>query len=161
MNKIMLSVAAAFLICGSGFSSLALAQQPPRKDEMQPHLTAVDRAAFAKARIAAVHVGLALSAEQEKLWPPIEVVLEDMAKKRADRFEAMRAEREKSDGKPDVMAHLRRQADFMTQRAADLKRLADAAQPLYDKLDDAQKRRLQILLHQGMRERTHGMHMRG
>ena len=31
-----------------------------------------DRAAFADARIAAVHAGLKLTADQEKLWPPVE-----------------------------------------------------------------------------------------
>ena len=31
-----------------------------------------DRAAFVDARIAAVHAGLKLNADQEKLWPPVE-----------------------------------------------------------------------------------------
>ena len=31
-----------------------------------------DRAAFADARIAAVHAGLKLTPDQEKLWPPVE-----------------------------------------------------------------------------------------
>jgi hypothetical protein len=162
MKRAILAFTAAVLVAGSAFFHTALAQQPPPKDEAR-QLTAADRAAFADARIAALHAGLTLNAEQEKLWPPVEAVLKDMAKKRAERFETMRAEREKQDGKPDPMLRLRRGADFMTQTGADLKRLADTAQPLYDKLDDAQKNRLQILLHHGMRDglREHAMHRFG
>ncbi len=46
---------------------------------------------------------------------------------------------------------MRRGAEFMGERAADLKKLADAAQPLYEKLDDGQKRRFAMLLRTGMR----------
>ena len=47
-----------------------------------------DRAAFADARIAAVHAGLKLSADQEKLWPPVETAVRDFAKMRIDRANA-------------------------------------------------------------------------
>jgi hypothetical protein len=158
MNKFVLAVTAAALVTGSAVSYTAFAQQPLPKTEARWQPTAADRAAFADARIAALHAGLTLNTEQEKLWPPVEAVLKDMAKKRAERFEEMRAEREKQDGKLDPMLRLRRSADIMTQTGADLKRLADTAQPLYDKLDDAQKNRLQVLLHHGMRD---GMHQHG
>ena len=46
---------------------------------------------------------------------------------------------------------MRRGAEFMGERAVDLKKLADAAQPLYEKLDDAQKGRFAMLLRSGMR----------
>jgi hypothetical protein len=36
---------------------------------------------------------------------------------------------------------MRREADFQTDRAADLRKFADAAGPLYSSLDDNQKRR--------------------
>jgi hypothetical protein len=46
----------------------------------------------------------------------------------------------------------------MTQRAADLKKLADAAEPLYRTLSDDQKRRLHILVRMMMHHggRHHG-----
>ena len=47
-----------------------------------------DRAAFADARIAAVHAGLKLNADQEKLWPPVETAVRDFAKLRIDRANA-------------------------------------------------------------------------
>ena len=55
-------------------------------DRMSPD----DRAAYADARIAALKAGLRLSAEQEKLWPPLEATLKDLAAKRIQRFEEER-----------------------------------------------------------------------
>jgi len=155
MNKIIFVLALGALVAGSVISNPVLSQEQAHNEQMHWRPSAADRLAFANARIAALHAGLALNADQEKLWPPVDAVLKDMAKKRAERFEGIRAEREKTGGKPDLMLSLRQRADVMTQRGADLKRLADAAQPLYDKLDDSQKNRLQLLLRHGMRE--HGM----
>jgi len=155
MNKIIFVLALGALVAGSVVSNPVLAQEQAHNEQMRWRPSAADRLAFANARIAALHAGLALNADQEKLWPPVEAALRDIAKKRAERFEAMRAQREKAGGKLDPMFDLHRRAESMVQRGSDLKRLADAAQPLYDKLDDAQKNRLQILLHHGMRE--HGM----
>src|SRR5437762_10232801 len=47
-----------------------------------------DRAAYADARIAAVHAGLKLTADQEKLWPPVEAAVREFAKLRIDRANA-------------------------------------------------------------------------
>ncbi len=163
MKKTVLAITAAALVAGSAVSYNAIAQQPSRQSETRWQPSAADRAAFADARIAALHAGLKLSADQEKLWPPVENVLKDLAQKRLDRAEKMRAEREKQDSKPDPMQRLRRGAERMTEAGADLKQLADTAQPLYDKLDDAQKQRLQVLVRHGMREgrRERGMHRFG
>lgn len=166
MKKSILAVTTAVIVVSSA-ATYAVAQQPPAppkpgmEDQWRP--SPADRAAFAGARVAALHAGLTLTPEQEKLWPPVESVLKDLAQKREARMEERRAEREKSrDEKqpPDAMMRLRRGADVMTQTGADLKRLADAAQPLYDKLDDSQKYRLEsmvkhrMLEHHGMRERV-------
>ena len=56
-----------------------------------------DRAAYADARIAAVHAGLKLTADQEKLWPPVEAAVREFAKLRIDRANArMNAPRDDS-----------------------------------------------------------------
>src|SRR5882672_3331742 len=158
MKKSVIALSAAAAVAGSIFAYTAFAQQSPRGDETRWQPTAADRAAFADARIAALHAGLALSPDQEKLWPPVEGVLKEMAKKRAERVQQRHAEREQNKGSVDPMLRLRRGAEFMSETGTDLKRLADTAQPLYDKLDDAQKNRLQVLvrhgMHQGMRERA-------
>ena len=105
-----------------------------------------DRAAFADARIAAVHAGLKLTPDQEKLWPPVEAAVRDFAKMRIDRANArMNAKSDSSQDaqKPDdPVARLRERADNMANSAAAMKKIADAADPLYKTLDDGQKRRL-------------------
>ena len=111
-----------------------------------------DRAAFADARIAAVHAGLKLTADQEKLWPPVEAAVRDFAKLRIDRANArMNAPQDdSSQQKPDdPVARLRERADNMATSAAAMKKIADAADPLYKTLDDGQKRRLAVLTHMG------------
>ena len=109
-----------------------------------------DRAAYADARIAAVHAGLKLTADQEKLWAPVEASVKEFAKLRIDRANArMNAPRDDaSQQKPDdPVARLRDRADNMATTAAAMKKIADAADPLYKTLDDGQKRRLAVLTH--------------
>jgi hypothetical protein len=68
MKKILLAGTAALVLAGS---TAVYAQHRPwfhNHTRMNPE----DRAAFADARIAAVHAGLKLNADQEKLWPPVE-----------------------------------------------------------------------------------------
>ena len=119
-----------------------------------------DRAAFADARIAAVHAGLKLSADQEKLWPPVEAAVKDFAKLRIDRAnarinapkdEAKDPQKDAPQTPDDPVARLRERADNMATSAAAMKKIADAADPLYKTLDDGQKRRLAILTHMGHR----------
>jgi hypothetical protein len=124
--------------------------------------SAEDRAAFLDARIAGVKAGLKLSAEQEKLWGPVETTVRDLGKKWGDRFAARREEMQKrraefQDGKEppafDPVDRLKKRADTLAERAADMKRFAEVAQPLYASLDEGQKNRLQSLL----RHRRGGM----
>ena len=105
-------------------------------------LSPEDRAAFTDARIAALHAGLKLNADQEKLWPPVESAIRDMAKLRQQRREAMRDRPHFAD---DAPAALRAMADAATARGEALRKLADASQPLYASLDQDQKRRAMIL----------------
>ena len=107
-----------------------------------------DRAAFADARIAAVHAGLKLTADQEKLWPPVEAAVREFAKLRIDRANARINATQGDQQKPDdPVARLRERADNMATSATAMKKIADAADPLYKTLDDSQKRRLAILTH--------------
>src|SRR5262249_28531172 len=105
-----------------------------------------DRAAYVDARIAAVHAGLKLNADQEKLWPPVEAAVREFAKLRIDRANArMNAASNDADKPDDPVARLRRRAEDMGATSTALKKIADAADPLYKTLDDGQKRRLAVL----------------
>src|ERR1043165_3575668 len=145
MKKILLAGTAALVLAGS---TAVYAQHRPWFHDHMP-MSAEDRTAFADARIAAVHAGLKLTADQEKLWPPIETAVKDFAKLRIDRANArMNASRDDSNQKPDdPVTRLRERADSMAASAAAMKKIPDAADPLYKTLDDGQKRRLAVLTH--------------
>src|SRR4030081_2360584 len=150
MNKAVLAGVAALVIAGS---PAAYAQHRPWFQEHVLRFSPGDRAAFVDARIAAVKAGLKLTPDQDKLWPPVEAAVRDFAKLRIDRANArMNAAKDDANDaqKPDdPVARLRERADNMATTAAAMKRIADAADPLYKTLDDGQKRRLAILTHMG------------
>jgi hypothetical protein len=153
MKKFTLAAVAALALAGS---TAVYAQHRPWFHQHMGHMrmNPEDRAAFADARIAAVHAGLKLNADQEKLWPPVETAVRDFAKLRIDRANARMNARlndgKSDDAKPaDPVTRLRERAERMTGTASALKKIADAADPLYKTLDDGQKRRLAILTHMG------------
>ncbi len=121
---------------------------PEDSAQQHGHFTAEDRAAFLDARIAALKAGLELNADQEKNWPALESAMRDVAKERAARFAAWKAQREEHrDVNP--VDRLSRASEWLSARAAGLEKLAAAAKPLYDSLDDSQKRRFAILFTMG------------
>jgi hypothetical protein len=83
-------------IVGCGVSAMTMnanadpASSPPAAQPAPPspadavpdhfHLSDADRAAFLDARIAALHAGLTLTADQEKLWPAVESAIRDTSK---------------------------------------------------------------------------------
>jgi len=126
-----------------------------RQGDWRP--SAQDLSAFADARIAALHAGLQLNADQERNWPAFEQALRELAKMRIERFAAARDQQAQPQPPPstDPIERLQRRADAMTARGAALKRLADTAGPLYQSLDDAQKHRFALL---ARFMRPHGPH---
>src|ERR1700720_2165370 len=112
MKKILLAGVAAIAIAGS---SLAYAQH--REWFHHERLSPEDRAAFADARIAAVKAGLKLTPDQEKLWPPVEAAVRDLAKLRIAHANARMTP--PRDGTADAqqpedpVARLRERADTM------------------------------------------------
>ena len=117
-------------------------------------LSPEDRAAFTAARIAAIHAGLALNPDQEKLWPPVESAIRDLARQRQAQREARRTRGRMSDDAPGA---LRAMADAASARGDALRKLDDAATPLYASLDEAQKRRA-LVLARPMHRMGHGGH---
>ncbi len=146
MRKFAIAGVAALALAGS---TAVYAQHNHWFHEHMGHMqmNPEDKAAFVDARIAAVHAGLKLNADQEKLWPPVESAVRDFAKLRIDRANArMNAKPEEVEQK-DPVTRLRERADNMATSAVALKKIADAADPLYKTLDDGQKRRLGVLTH--------------
>lgn len=144
--------------------SLSFAQQTPAPEDAAKHEhwrpSPEDLKAFTDARIAALKTGLQLTPDQEKKWPAVEQAIRDMAKARQERMAKWRegAKEEKSE---DAIARIRARADAMTERAAGLRKLADAAEPLYQSLTDDQKHRLHFLVHMAMGHHGGGWHHGG
>lgn len=160
MKKAILAGVAAVAILGS------TAVYAQHRYHHHHRMSTEDRAAFLDAKIASVKAGLKLTPDQDKLWPPVETAVRDFAKQRMAQANARASEREArraaqdqkgtQDGKPaaadqtrDPVARLRERADRMAETAAGLKKIADAADPLYKTLDEGQKRRLTMLTRMG------------
>ncbi len=112
--------------------------EPPR-----PRFSPGDRAAFFDAHLAGLHAGLKLTPDQEKLWPAVETALRAGAKAADARIEA----RHTGPRPANAIAWLRKLSDEDIAKGETLKALADAAAPLYETLNEDQKRRLPFLLH--------------
>ena len=82
---------------------------------------------------------------------------------RMQRWREMRENRDAA--RPDPVQRLRTAADRMAESAATMRKIADAGQPLYASLDEAQKRRVdRIMMRRGMMMGGwggHGMGSRG
>jgi hypothetical protein len=144
MRKFAIAAVAVLAIAGS----TAVYAQHRHWGHGHSRMSLEDRAAYADARIAAVHAGLKLTADQEKLWPPVEAAVREFAKLRIDRANArMNPPRDdSSQQKPDdPVTRLRDRAENLAATAAAMKKIAEAADPLYKTLDDGQKRRLAVL----------------
>jgi len=155
MLKTVLAALTALSISGG---SLAFAQATPPADASRWRPSAQDVEALTDARIAALRAGLKLSPEQEKHWPAVETAIRALAKQRADRMMAranLRGDNSQQN-RPSAVERMRRNADAMTATGTALKQLADASEPLYNSLDDAQKRRFGMLLRMGRTGPGHG-----
>ena len=71
MRKFAIAAVAVLAIAGS----TAVYAQHRHWGYGHSRMNPEDRAAYADARIAAVHAGLKLNADQEKLWPPVETAV--------------------------------------------------------------------------------------
>src|SRR4051812_47061738 len=114
---------------------------------MKGRFSPEDIEAFTDARIAALHAGLRLSPDQQQMWPPVEQAIRDLVKLRREQFRAWRERREEGgDPRDDLPGMLRGMAERQAVRAEALRKLAEAAAPLYASFDDGQKRRLRMLV---------------
>lgn len=133
----------------------------------------------AEARIAILKADLRLSSDQAQHWAGLESALRNVAAKRAkswaasndqhtgrsvnprvapdssimedEKDQSARSERDARNTRLDDIDEMRREADAYTVQAADLRQIADAAQPLYDTLDHRQRHRLMQFVRQDLR----------
>src|SRR5262249_28818334 len=98
------------------------------------------------ARVAMIKAALQLTPDQEKYWPALEDAIRARSKNRQARLEQVAELRDS--GPMDALRGrnpvelMQRRAERLSQRAADLKKVADAWEPLYKTLSEDQKKRM-------------------
>ena len=129
-----------------GTSSLAYAQSSMTVGKV----SANDATDLTDARVDLIKSALQMTSDQEKFWPPIEEAIRARAKDRQARLADIATEI--GDRSPieiirdrNPVEFMQRRADALAQRAADLKKLAAAWDPLYKTLTPQQKKRMAFL----------------
>ncbi len=142
-----IAVAATAVLITS--STLAYAAEPSSTVGMRSP-SASDLKALTDARVAIVKAALQLTPDQEKYWPAVEEAIRARAKNRQARFERV-AELRNSGPMEAVERNavelMQRRAEGLSQRAADLKKEADAWEPLYKTLAPDQKKRMAFAMY--------------
>ena len=147
--KRSLSFLAMAGIVGSSLAlgGVAIAQQPAnpapaRPAAPMPQYTAADAEAVLNARIVALKTVLAMTPDQEKLWPPVEAAIRAIARNSFERLKQRLA----APPATDFSNSLVRIAEGEEARAKDLKTFIAAARPLLAALSPEQKRRMPAFL---------------
>lgn len=103
-----------------------------------PELTAEQIVANSDSYIDRIKAELNLASEQEKNWSAFNSAMHYLGHNGAERLN-LRIARAKRDPPDDIVEQMRNEAQFLTDRAADQRAVADAAEPLFTSLDDKQK----------------------
>ena len=112
------------------------------------------------AHLAGMKAALKLTADQEKNWPAFETAIRDAAKARAECWRQMRDQMSGGE-RPSPIEHMNTMSEHLQKMSTELKMVADAGKPLYNSLDDTQKRHFGPLLRDFMPRGPHdGEHMR-
>jgi len=104
----------------------------------EPVLTAEQIVANSDAYIDRIKAELNLTPEQEKNWSSFNSAMHYLGHNGAERLN-LRIARAKRDPPDDIVEQMRNEAQFLVDRAADQRAVADAAEPLFTSLDDKQK----------------------
>ncbi len=156
MRKALILAASAALV-GLALAVSVQAQSPtpvpipessPSAGPSRDQPTVNQLIAYDEARIARFKADLRLKPDQEKLWSKLESTLRDISKQRAERVIAQWDERDKRKDLPTAVERLRLDADAMAEHAANMKKIADVSEPLFDTLDEPQRRRLTRIIRQ-------------
>jgi hypothetical protein len=106
--------------------------------EGAPQLTAEQIVANSDAYIDRIKTELNLTPEQEKNWTGFNSAMHYLGHNGADRLN-LRIARAQRDPPDDIIDQMRNEAQFLNDRAVDQRNVADAAEPLFNSLNDKQK----------------------
>ena len=103
-----------------------------------PQVTADQIVTNSDAYIERIKKELNLTPDQEKNWSGFSSAMHYLGHNGAERLN-LRTARAKRDPPDDIIEQMRNEAQFLIDRAADQRNVADAAEPLFASLDDKQK----------------------
>jgi LTXXQ motif family protein len=146
MLKIVMAGTTALVLAASPIAHAQTAPSPPTRER----LNAADRNTLMELRIDLVKAALQLTPDQEKLWPPVESAIRARAEDRKARLAKIgETVGRRADENPvevmrnrDPIAFLQRRSQALAQRSADLDKLAEAWQPLYNTLSQEQRQHM-------------------
>jgi len=110
------------------------------------HLNGADLKSLTDARVSLIKTALQLTPDQQQYWPAVEQAIREKATNRQARWQRLADLRDSGPiealrGRNPVEL-LQARADALSQRGADLKKIADAWEPLYKTLSRDQKKRM-------------------
>jgi len=144
MRKGMISTVAALFIVGAPIAQAQQATSGPGSPPETGRLTQAEFKMLTDVRLGVIKAALQLTPDQEKLWPAVDEAIRARAETRYRRLAVLR-ERLDQPRDIDPVQLYRQRADVLTDRAAGLRKLADAWQPLYQTLTPDQKTRLRLV----------------
>jgi hypothetical protein len=103
-----------------------------------PQQTAEQIVANSDSYIERIKTELNLTPDQEKHWFGFSSAMHYLGHNGAERLN-LRVTRAKRDPPDDIIEQMRNESQFLIDRAADQRNVADAAEPLFSSLDDKQK----------------------
>ena len=147
MLKIVVAGTTALFLSAS---PIANAQTSQTSSATPDRLNATDRNTLMDMRIDLVKAALQLTPDQEKYWPAVESAIRARAEDRKARIAKIgetvgkRADENRVEvlRNRDPIAFLQRRSEALAQRSADLDKLAEAWQPLYNTLNPEQRQRM-------------------
>ena len=133
-------VVAAIAIAALGGSIFALNAAAAPGDPPPPPGDAREVGGFMlDAHLAGMKAALKLTPDQEKNWAAFEASVRDAAQARRDAMRAMR-DGARGDERPSPIERMNTMADHLAKVSTEIKAIAATAKPLYDSLDDGQRR---------------------
>lgn len=145
--KTVATIALAALLAGTGTYAVAqptpapnapAASQDQGRQDRRPRMSQDDFNRLVDARVASIKAGLKLSADQERLWAPVETAIRASAVDRFSRFE-QRPTREQRESL-DFMQRLERRSAMRTEGTQRSAAVTTALRPLWDSFSEDQKR---------------------
>ena len=123
-----------------------LAQERTTAAQEKRGLSQIEFKVLTDARLGLAKAALQLTPEQQNLWPPVESAVRARAESRYRRLTDIGARIDEPRNAENPVKALQERANSLSERGSQLRKVADAWQPLYQSLNPDQKSRMGVLV---------------